>query len=60
MPYRNENIYYDGSHYIAIPQSGKIKRRRPKSIDNEFIIVEKEETTEKGKIRNKRLMAMCL
>lgn len=55
MPYRNAKIYYDGSHYIAIPQSGKIKRRRPKSIDNEFIIVEKEETTEKGKITNKRL-----
>lgn len=55
MPCRNAKIYYDGSHYIAIPQSGKIKRRRPKSTDNEFIVVEKEETSEKGNIKSKRL-----
>lgn len=34
MPYRNTKVYYDGSHYIAIPPdnfpSGKRKRHRPK------------------------------
>ena len=34
MPYREAKVYYDGSHYIAIPPenfpSGKRKRRKPK------------------------------
>lgn len=34
MPYREAKVYFDGSHYIAIPPenfpSGKRKRRKPK------------------------------
>lgn len=34
MPYQNTKVYFDGSHYIAIPPenftSGKHKRRKPK------------------------------
>ena len=36
-------MYYDGSHYIAIPHTERPKRYRPKPIEEIITVVEKEQ-----------------
>ncbi len=43
MPYGETKVYFDGSHYIAIPHTEKpYKSRRPKPPEEEIEVVEKE------------------
>lgn len=45
MAYGETKVYYDGSHYIAIPHTERPKRYRPKPVEEEITIVE---TTDEG------------
>ncbi len=53
MPYREAKVYFDGSHYIAIPPenfpSGKRKRRKPKPTKPQPKTEETTPTTPKEK-----------
>lgn len=49
MPYGETKIYYDGSHYIAIPHTTRPQRPRRHSIEETITVTEskeKEQTTE--------------
>ena len=48
MPYPESKIYYDGSHYIAIPHTERPTRRRTKPKADEPIVVDGKETTKKA------------
>ena len=43
MPFGETKVYYDGSHYIAIPHTERPKRYRPKPIEEIITVVEKEQ-----------------
>ncbi len=43
MAYGETKVYYDGSHYIAIPHTERKNRRRRKREDEEIAVVEKKE-----------------
>ena len=45
MAYGETKVYYDGSHYIAIPHTERPKRYRPKPVEEEITVVE---TTDEG------------
>lgn len=38
MPYKETKVYYDGSHYVAIPHTKGKKRKAVRKPDEEFII----------------------
>ena len=40
MVFGETKVYYDGSHYIAIPHAERPKRYRPKPVEEEIIVVE--------------------
>lgn len=42
MPYGECKIYFDGSHYIGIPHTTRPSRRRPKPLEEEIVVTEKE------------------
>lgn len=42
MGFRETKIYFDGSHYIAIPHTERKTRYRPKPKEEEITVVEKE------------------
>lgn len=46
MPYGETKVYFDGSHYIAIPHTTRPNLRRTKSIDETVDVVESEEGVE--------------
>ena len=50
MPYGETKVYYDGSHYIAIPYVPNPRRRRVKPPEEEITVVNEnsEQTNEKG------------
>ena len=43
MPYGETKVYFDGSHYIAIPHTTRPNLRRTKTPDETVTIVESEE-----------------
>lgn len=43
MPYGETKVYFDGSHYIAIPHTTRPTKRRPKPIEEKIVVVDKVE-----------------
>ena len=43
MPYGETKVYFDGSHYIAIPHTTRPTRRRPKPLEEKILVVDKVE-----------------
>ena len=41
MPYGEAKIYHDGSHFIAIPYVPNLRRRRPKPLEEQITVVDK-------------------
>ena len=39
MPYGETKVYFDGSHYIAIPHTTRPTKRRPKPIEEKIVVV---------------------
>ena len=46
MSYGETKVYFDGSHYIAIPHAVRPTKRRIKPIEEEITIIQDEETKE--------------
>lgn len=44
MPYGETKVYFDGSHYIAIPHTTRPSRPRRKPLEEEITVVENAET----------------
>lgn len=44
MPYGETKVYFDGSHYIAIPHTTRKTKRRPKPVEEKIMVLDKEET----------------
>lgn len=42
MPYGECKIYFDGSHYIGIPHTTRLSRRRPKPPEEEIVVTDNE------------------
>lgn len=42
MPYGETKVYFDGSHYIAIPHTERPYRRRPKKAEEEITVTQDE------------------
>ena len=40
MGYGETKVYYDGSHYIAIPHSERPKRLRPKPVEEQITVID--------------------
>ena len=38
MPFEEAKVYFDGSHYIAIPHTTRRVKRRPKEQEKEITI----------------------
>ena len=55
MPYKATKVYYDGSHYIAIPYEPRPKRRKPLRGITAEIINDNESENESGKEQDKPL-----
>ena len=43
MAYGETKVYYDGSHYIAIPHTERPQKPRPKKKEKEIVVNEKNE-----------------
>ena len=43
MSFGESKVYFDGSHYIAIPHTTKPKRKRPKPVEEEITIIQETE-----------------
>ncbi len=43
MSFGETKVYFDGSHYIAIPHTTRFVRKRPKPVEEEITIIEKKE-----------------
>ena len=43
MAFGETKVYFDGSHYIAIPHTERPKRYRPKPVEEEITVVENKE-----------------
>lgn len=50
MPYGETKVYFDGSHYIAIPHTTRKTKRRPKPVEEKIVVVDKEETEQSDDI----------
>lgn len=48
MPYGETKVYFDGSHYIAIPHTTRKTKRRPKPEEEKIVVVDKEEIEQSG------------
>lgn len=48
MPYGETKVYFDGSHYIAIPHTTRPAFKRPKPQEEEITVVETHETQEQS------------
>lgn len=46
MPYQETKVYFDGSHYIAIPHTTKPYKPRPKRVEEVITVVEEPKETE--------------
>ena len=42
MSYSETKVYFDGSHYIAIPHTTRPTKKRPKPIEEDIIVEENE------------------
>ena len=42
MPYGETKVYFDGSHYIAIPHTERPYKRRPKKAEEEITVTQDE------------------
>lgn len=40
MPFEQTKVYFDGSHYIAIPHTKRIVKKRPKKAEEKIIVEE--------------------
>ena len=40
MPYGETKVYFDGSHYIAIPHTKKLYKKRPRRIEKEITVAD--------------------
>ena len=40
MPFGETKVYFDGSHYIAIPHTTRPTKKRPKPIEKNIIVCE--------------------
>ena len=38
MSYGEAKVYFDGSHYIAIPHTTRIVKKRPKSVEEKITV----------------------
>lgn len=45
MPYGETKVYFDGSHYIAIPHTEKPYKKRRKPIEEEIVVTETDDET---------------
>jgi len=45
MSFGETKVYFDGSHYIAIPHTTKPTRKRPKSIEEKITVVQDQDST---------------
>ena len=52
MSYGETKVYFDGSHYIAIPHTVRPTKRRSKPIEEEITIVQDEEAKESSMDEN--------
>lgn len=57
MPYGETKVYFDGSHYIAIPHTTRPSRPRPKRKEEPITVIEenqaeKESATEESALSN--------
>lgn len=43
MPYGEAKVYFDGSHYIAIPHTTRPTKRRLKQPEEKIVVVDKVE-----------------
>ena len=43
MPYGETKVYFDGSHYIAIPHTTRPTKRRPKPLEEKIVVIDKVE-----------------
>ena len=43
MSYGETKVYFDGSHYIAIPHTERKNKYRPKRIEEEIIVTQETE-----------------
>lgn len=43
MPYGETKVYFDGSHYIAIPHTTRPTKSRPKPPEEKIVVVDKAE-----------------
>lgn len=43
MPYGETKVYFDGSHYIAIPHTTRPTKRRPKPLEEKIVVVDQVE-----------------
>ena len=39
MPYGETKVYFDGSHYIAIPHTTRPTKRRLKPLEEKIVVV---------------------
>lgn len=40
MPFQNAKVYFDGSHYIAIPHTTRKVKKRPKPIEDKITVIQ--------------------
>jgi len=45
MSFGETKVYFDGSHYIAIPHTTKPTRKRPKPVEEEITVVHNQDST---------------
>ena len=43
MPFQNAKVYFDGSHYIAIPHTTRKRKKRPKPIEDKITVIQEED-----------------
>lgn len=43
MPFQNAKVYFDGSHYIAIPHTTRKVKKRPKPIEDKITVIQEED-----------------
>ena len=43
MPFQNAKVYFDGSHYIAIPHTTRKIKKRPKPIEDKITVIQEED-----------------
>ena len=54
MAYGNAKVYFDGSHYIAIPHTERPSKRRYRVVEEKIVVVPKQKTAEAQKENSKK------